>query len=251
MKQKNLKIVAMIALNCVFALSAVAKNIAAVYEKFKAPDVTVKYIYLGNDTPKFAIENDAKYNQTDQLVFDGYYKIVFTGKEYAFTADTTVQNGKLNVTGAWGVYSDLKKTTLLTDTLKPNQTEIVLRECAYSKKEWTILSETQTICGKVCKKAIIKTDPVELEELKKAPEVGDKLPTQTIAWFCEELPYSVGPNGFDGLPGLIMKLETKTPIGYVDRYELTSYSFPDKIAIVQPQGKKCNATSCSYHITPK
>ena len=233
MKQKNLKIVAVIALNCVFTLSAVAKNISVVYERFKEPEVITHFIDLSKDTSKIVIENTEKNDQADHLV-DGYYKMVFTGKEYAFSADTTVQNGKLKVTGYWGVYSDLKqKTTLRTDTLKN-----LLRECAYSKKEWTILSETQTICGKVCKKAIIKTDPVELKELKKAPEVGDKLPTQTIAWFCEELPYSVGPNGFDGLPGLIMKLETKTPIGYVDRYELKSYSFPDKIAIVQPQGEK-------------
>ena len=234
MKQKKLKIVAVIALNCVFALSAVGRNISVVYERFKEPEVITKYVDLSKDTSKIVIENTEKDNQADQLVFDGYYKMVFTGKEYAFSADTTVQNGKLKVTDYWGVYSDLKKkTTLRTDTLKN-----LIRECAYSKKEWTILSETQTICGKVCKKAIIKTDPIELEELKRAPEVGDKLPTQTIAWFCEELPYSVGPNGFDGLPGLIMKLETKTPIGYVNRYELTSYSFPDKIAIVQPQGEK-------------
>ena len=38
---------------------------------------------------------------------------------------------------------------------------------------------------------------------------------------------------------LIMRLETKTEwLGYTERYELKSYSFPDKIAIVQPQGEK-------------
>ena len=38
---------------------------------------------------------------------------------------------------------------------------------------------------------------------------------------------------------LIMRLETKTEwLGYTQRYELKSYSFPTNIIVVQPEGEK-------------
>ena len=240
MKQKNLKIVAVIALNCVFALSAEAKNISVVYEKFSLPAKVVKYFsYEGGKTSDDMRE---QFSNEDKMVSDGFYKMVLLGREYAFSADTTVQNGKLNVKGVDGVYIDLKKNIVLrTSTSKTEEGENVICELPYKKKMWTIQKEKQTIAGQLCKKAVLKIDnPVTTtNSSNELPSGNTQLASEIIAWFCEDLPYYAGPKGFDGLPGLIMRLETKTEwLGYTERYELKSYSFPDKIAIVQPQGEK-------------
>jgi GLPGLI family protein len=60
--------------------------------------------------------------------------------------------------------------------------------------KWEITQETKKIGNYNCYKAILK------EKLSKKSK-------NTIAWFSAEIPYSFGPNGYCGLPGLILELE--------------------------------------------
>ena len=50
------------------------------------------------------------------------------------------------------------------------------------------------IAGKLCKKAIFR----------------EKSGGLVIAWYCPEIPFPVGPNGYHGLLGLIMQLSTSS-----------------------------------------
>jgi GLPGLI family protein len=59
-------------------------------------------------------------------------------------------------------------------------------------KNWKLMQEEATICGLKCKKAQNKD--------------GD------IAWYCPSLAINDGPSKYYGLPGLILKIETKVKI---------------------------------------
>ncbi len=58
--------------------------------------------------------------------------------------------------------------------------------------EWKILGEQALIAGQLCIKAIHAE--------------GDSS-EQAIAWFAPQIPVSAGPRGYNGLPGMILKLE--------------------------------------------
>jgi GLPGLI family protein len=64
---------------------------------------------------------------------------------------------------------------------------------------WQITDETQKIAGFVARKAIGK--PL-FEEGFTGFEYGD-----AIAWFTTDVPLNYGPDGYYGLPGLIVKIE--------------------------------------------
>ena len=54
-----------------------------------------------------------------------------------------------------------------------------------------VVDEEELIAGKLCKKAIFR----------------EKSGGLVIAWYCPEIPFPVGPNGYHGLLGLIMQLD--------------------------------------------
>ncbi len=63
---------------------------------------------------------------------------------------------------------------------------------------WELKSETKEIQGFICYKATGNF----IGQLDKGEEKRD-----IIAWYCPELPFSFGPNGYGGLPGLILELQ--------------------------------------------
>ena len=63
---------------------------------------------------------------------------------------------------------------------------------------WEIKNEESKIGNYTCKKAITK------QVFYNNHKEGNY---EVIAWFTNELPFSFGPGGFSGLPGLIVKLE--------------------------------------------
>lgn len=60
--------------------------------------------------------------------------------------------------------------------------------------KWVITQETKKIDKYLCYKARLKDN---LNKKRK----------DIIAWFCPDIPFSFGPNGYCGLPGLIVELE--------------------------------------------
>lgn len=99
-----------------------------------------------------------------------------------------------------GGYSWKKSQLILTrdysdGTLKDLREEIsttFLVEEEIPKTKWKILNEIKEIEGYLCMKA----------------ETTNELKGQTIhAWFTDAIPFNGGPEGFGGLPGLILELD--------------------------------------------
>jgi len=69
----------------------------------------------------------------------------------------------------------------------------------FEEYKWEITSETKTINGYKCYKATsIKEDIYN--PIKKNKELF-----YPVVWFTPEIPASYGPQGFDGLPGLVLE----------------------------------------------
>ncbi|WP_130734284.1 GLPGLI family protein [Flavobacterium sp. J27] len=62
---------------------------------------------------------------------------------------------------------------------------------------WNITSETKKIQNFTCYKAT---------KIKKVTNQRGSFNHEIIAWFCPEIPFSYGPNEYNGLPGLIVEL---------------------------------------------
>lgn len=63
--------------------------------------------------------------------------------------------------------------------------------------DWILLDETKNINGFICYKAegVLKSIEAQVEDKK------------IIAWYCPDIPFSFGPNGFGNLPGLIIEIQ--------------------------------------------
>jgi GLPGLI family protein len=84
--------------------------------------------------------------------------------------------------------------------------------------EWTITKETKIIDGYTCYKAIspLYTDGKKIEDTK----------FNVIAWFTPKIPVPYGPNGYGGLPGLILELQKYASTIYVKTIDLNSTPEP-------------------------
>ncbi|HLS31538.1 MAG TPA: GLPGLI family protein [Flavobacteriaceae bacterium] len=88
--------------------------------------------------------------------------------------------------------------------------KLLLIESEISEIDWELKDEFQTIAGYECQKAIttINISP-------KHPDVD--IPV----WFAKELPFSFGPIGKSGLPGLILGLERNGYMYYPEEINLS------------------------------
>lgn len=68
----------------------------------------------------------------------------------------------------------------------------------FDEYKWVITNETKKINGYTCYKATSHTE--EYSKFRKRPITMDP-----VVWFAPELPFSFGPAGLDGLPGLVLE----------------------------------------------
>ena len=85
--------------------------------------------------------------------------------------------------------------------------------------EWTITKETKEIDGYTCYKA---TSPL-FTDGKKSED--SKL--NVVAWFAPKIPVPYGPNGYGGLPGLILELQKYVSTIYVKSINLNVSPEPE------------------------
>ncbi|NJM79158.1 MAG: GLPGLI family protein [Flavobacterium sp.] len=91
--------------------------------------------------------------------------------------------------------------------------------------KWKLTNETKKINNYTCYKATYE---------KEYPYYADKVLKTITAWYCPEFPYSYGPKGFGGLPGLIFEVQDdKTVIGI----ESIVLNNNDKEIILPTKGK--------------
>ena len=79
--------------------------------------------------------------------------------------------------------------------------------------EWTLTNDFKTIDGRKCLKA---TSP----QFKKNGEKTLEHKFDIIAWYTPEIPVSYGPNGYGGLPGLILELQHPMSTFYAKKINL-------------------------------
>ena len=90
---------------------------------------------------------------------------------------------------------------------------------------WTVTSESKTIGGFKCLKA---------NGFRKIPS-SMFTPEKNItieAWFCPEIPMSIGPCGYDGLPGVILSVASNNIVIYASEIQPNQ-----NIEIKKPEAK--------------
>ncbi|MBG6060315.1 GLPGLI family protein [Flavobacterium sp. CG_9.1] len=97
------------------------------------------------------------------------------------------------------------------------------------RKDWTLENETKEINGFVCFKATAVKTVINSAGVFHFP---------IIAWYCPQIPLSYGPNGYGGLPGLILELQVRNILFGVKKIDLK----PNKNILV-PQRKEFKVVS--------
>lgn len=79
-------------------------------------------------------------------------------------------------------------------------------------QNWVYTNETKIIDGYTCYKATNEYI-VDNGKIFKHP---------VIAWFCPQIPISIGPRGYGGLPGLILELQEWNSVFGVEKIEFSN-----------------------------
>ena len=100
--------------------------------------------------------------------------------------------------------------------------KLLVIEDEFAKRKWKIENEIREVAGYICMKAVTQ----------------DTIKSQTIAaWFTTEIPVSTGPEGYGGLPGMILMLDINDGTAIIEAtsidLEAAPYEMPKKI-----KGKK-------------
>lgn len=123
------------------------------------------------------------------------------------------------------IYYNNKKSMLFS------KNEFVIEKNIFDS--WELKNEKKEIQGFICYKAV----GFIIDKLN-----NDKK-TDITAWYCPELPFSFGPNGYGGLPGLILELQVGDVL-----FGATKISLNEKIEDIDStklKGKKITAEEYS------
>lgn len=147
-------------------------------------------------------DNESYFETVKSMLIDNdnlSYKLAYTmfQAKYKFYVNTTSRQ-KLTEVEAYG------KKFIVLDSIN----------------DWQISKEQKIIGEYSCYKATTKKMVVNSE--------GTFI-TEIVAWFTTELPYSFGPIGYGGLPGLILELQDG-----VIKYKLKKINYADKIKMSKP-----------------
>lgn len=132
--------------------------------------------------------NNVMTTQTDTIKYNQEFN--------EFVNERAVEDKKRSTNVWMKMYnSDISKMTYFYDYTNKHY---IVADTLQVMDNWEILNDTMTFMGYKCQKATIKY----------------KQDTYT-AWFTTQLAYNAGPDGFRGLPGLILKVSNSTgKIGY-------------------------------------
>lgn len=93
------------------------------------------------------------------------------------------------------------------------------------KTDWKLENESKEIDSYLCYKATSELIVINSKGTFKFP---------ITAWYCPSIPFSYGPNGYDGLPGLILELQERFTTYGVVKIELNK----ENIEITKPSKGK-------------
>ena len=119
------------------------------------------------------------------------FSMIFANGIYSFCEVKGNEDPNFMVMGGSNsVYIDTNKDSIIAQKCIIDKDFLVKDK--YQPRDWELTKERKTINGKECVKAITKGK------------------STITAWFTTEIPLSVGPLGYIGLPGIIMQLDTPT-----------------------------------------
>ena len=149
-------------------------------------------------------------------------------------------------------------TTTYTDIAKQTQYE----ERAFFEKEflivdslkqykWKLSEETKTIAKQLCKKAttMITAPQMTMRMNVRMNRGGEsnadtaaKAPiklkeTELVVWYAENIPVSIGPDNYSGLPGVIMEMDLDNGATVTTAVEVSS-KYPKKELVQPTKGEK-------------
>lgn len=160
------------------------------------------------------------------------YKLIFSDQDAIFSiVKIPLDKKEINSESSFFAYGVMKTNTLKYINLVEQKvySQDIDDSSFYTYTElssynWQITNESKMINGRLCFKAILS---------RKL-----SLPTREInqlitAWFCPDIPISLGPNGMGGLPGLILVLDSGG-----SAYVAKEIFFDEKVKVVKPKMKK-------------
>ena len=151
-------------------------------------------------------------------------------------------------------------TTTYTDIAKQTQYE----ERAFFEKEflivdslkqykWKLSEETKTIAKQLCKKATTMITAPQMSmrmsvrmnrggESNNNTDTAASKPmkpkeTELVVWYAENIPVSVGPDNYSGLPGVIMEMDLDNGATVTTAVEVST-KYPKKELVQPTKGEK-------------
>ena len=126
-----------------------------------------------------------------------------------------------------------EKTFLIVDSLKSNK--------------WKISDETKTIANHVCKKAttMVTQAPQMRMRFGNGPRAAEDTvapkpkEVELVVWYTEDIPVSVGPDNYAGLPGAILEVNTDNGANTITATEVGT-KYPKKELVQPTKGDKMN-----------
>lgn len=131
------------------------------------------------------------------------FKLFFNETISKFESTKSLGLGDKNTSGALMLSRCKNPKFNYNDSIYRNNSDGIFTENKYLivdpiNKNWVLTNETKKIDNYTCYKATSEYIVINGKGEFHHP---------VIAWFCPELPYSFGPAGYGGLPGLILELQ--------------------------------------------
>ena len=116
--------------------------------------------------------------------------------------------------------------------------------------KWKLSEETKTIAKQLCKKA---TTMITAPQMRMRVSIGGggnntdttantpRAPKETelVVWYAENIPVSFGPEGYSGLPGVIMEIDQDNGATVTTAVEVSA-KYPRKELVAPTKGDKMN-----------
>ena len=185
---------------------------------YSQSNITVEYdvkiqneaIFKTNADLRKLMDNAIKNANNLKFVLNGNMnQSHFFSKNYLSAEDKLLTNSDLIFAGYLGETYQKNDTLYKSSNLLGNN--IFVKKQV--KFDWTLQNESKEINGFLCYKATSTNKIV----------YGDKVFNHPVtAWYCPTLPYHFGPNGYSGLPGLILELQVRNVVYGASKIELNS-----------------------------
>jgi GLPGLI family protein len=197
-------------------------------------NIHIEYGLVIHNDPEFLTSNVLR-NPFENAMRDSHkmtFELIINKKGSKFfdkkRLETDINNGSSSFALALASYSGVIYE--LKDKIVSQKA--LLGENIYSesdlKSNWELTNETKLIDNYLCYKAT---------SIKKVTNDTKTFLHPVTAWYCPQLPYRYGPNGYSNLPGLILELQVRNVVFGAKTIKLDSeldfdLKFLDKIKIL-------------------